>query len=272
MEQKIKIAILGNTGMLGWVASKYLSDIFHVENFNRNNFNLKNKIEFEKLKNFDYVINCIGIIKPRIKNSLEEAVFVNTIFPLQMANYCEENNIKFIHITTDCVYSGKLKESLSYNENDKHDAEDEYGKTKSLGEPSNALTIRTSIMGPEKAGFYSFLEWLRKNKNNKIKGFKNHFWNGVTTLELSKALEFIIKNNLFKKDKIHIYTKLIETKFSMCQKINNIYNLNLEIEEVLADGGSVNRSLISIKDSLYRVNSFEEQLKQLKQFEMGERE
>ena len=55
---------------------------------------------------------------------------INSLFPNMLANVCQKLNTKMIHITTDCVFSG---EDGNYDENDKHDCHDHYGKTKSDG-------------------------------------------------------------------------------------------------------------------------------------------
>src|SRR5262249_40374351 len=93
----------------------------------------------------DLVINCAGVIKPRIAElSIEEVLRVNAIFPRNLARMCAGLSIPCIHVTTDCVYSGKKG---LYTEDDLFDAEDVYGLTKNAGEPSECLVLRTSIIG-----------------------------------------------------------------------------------------------------------------------------
>jgi len=93
------------------------------------------------------------------------------------------------------VYSGQKG---NYNESDKHDAIDVYGKTKSLGEVqlTNVNLLRCSIIGPEVKSYVSLLEWfLRQPENARVSGFTNHSWNGVTTLHFAKICYGIIRNN-----------------------------------------------------------------------------
>ena len=101
------------------------------------------------LKSFDYVINCIGIIKPYCKDNdpagVQRAIKVNATFPHVLAKYTETSSTKIIQIATDCVYSGK---GGKYTEGNAHDALGVYGKTKSLGKifyASNFLNIRCSF-------------------------------------------------------------------------------------------------------------------------------
>ena len=81
------------------------------------------------------------------KNYLK-SIHVNSLFPHLLSDYCSEIGTRLIHISTDCVYSGNKG---NYSENDIPDPLDFYGRSKLLGELSNnnAITIRTSIIGPE---------------------------------------------------------------------------------------------------------------------------
>src|SRR2546422_1466540 len=94
----------------------------------------------------DWVVNCIGVIK-----QLEEArdakvsIYVNALFPHLLGQCSRDAGVRMIHLSTDCVFSGKKGD---YVEEDPSDADDLYGKTKYLGEVSDghALTLRTSII------------------------------------------------------------------------------------------------------------------------------
>jgi len=250
------ILVLGADGMLG----SQLVDYFHnLKNYNLSytsrreaqNHNvisfdiMKNNIEdLDNIKNFDYIINCIGIIKPLIDTNTINSIYINSIFPLKLANFCEKNNIKLIHITTDCVYSGKKGK---YKEDDEHDCIDYYGKSKSLGEPKNCMVIRTSIIGKEKNNFLSLISWVLSQKNKSINGFKNHLWNGVTTNYLAEIIHNIIDQNLFVKNLVHIYSPNDVSKFELLNYINNKFSLNISINNVNADH-PVDRTLRSMQN------------------------
>ena len=93
-----------------------------------------------------------------------------------LSKVCKELNVKMIHITTDCVFSGKVG---NYDENDRHDCDDIYGKTKLDGEPKNSCVIRTSIIGESK-NERGLLEWAKNTASQRITGYTNHWWKGVT--------------------------------------------------------------------------------------------
>ena len=81
------------------------------------------------------VLNCIGIVKQLEDASRPlPAITVNSLFPHQLAAMCEHKGCRLIHISTDCVFSGRLPLGQSYREEDEADARDLYGLTKLLGE------------------------------------------------------------------------------------------------------------------------------------------
>jgi dTDP-4-dehydrorhamnose reductase len=77
------------------------------------------------------VINCAGVIKPRVAAmSVEDVLKVNAIFPRNLARLCTATGRRLFHVTTDCAYSGSKG---GYTEADYFDAEDVYGLTKNAG-------------------------------------------------------------------------------------------------------------------------------------------
>ena len=185
-----KIFILGCDGMLGRYMYKYLFNIYEVYPINRSNYDVLND-NFNNLKKIlipnSILINCIGIIPQSNEKNDSLYLKINCIFPNMLSVLCNELNIKFIHITTDCVFSGKKG---NYTENDVHDETNIYGLSKSLGEPNNCTVIRTSIIGEELKSKKSLLEWVISNDNKdskkvtEINGYTYHYWNGVTCLQL----------------------------------------------------------------------------------------
>lgn len=233
----MKIFIFGANGMLGRYVNSYLSKYFNIINLTRNDYDIS-QLSIDTLNVFligknitkdDVVINCAGVIpqssKQRFLNS-KLYFIINSMFPIILSQLCEKYNAKMIHITTDCVFSGK---NGNYNENSLHDETNDYGMSKSLGELCNATIIRTSIIGEEERNKRSLLEWVKSNKGNQINGFVNHFWNGVTCLELSKIIKKIINENLYWKGVRHIFSPRSVSKYELVSLINDIYDLNITI-------------------------------------------
>ncbi len=254
----MKILVLGAGGMAGSMISGYLANHHEVTSLFRKDFDpLEN--ELPDMTNYDYVINCIGIIKQKVNASsiTDEIMFkVNAEFPHKLANYC--SGTRLIHISSDCVFSGKLPIWRSYSSFDTSDAEDSYGQSKSKGEPHNAMVLRTSIIGPSKDNFGLF-EWFRNSNENPNKGFVNHWWSGITTLELAKIINDIISNKKYSHGLKQIAITPIN-KYDLLDKINTIFKLNKTVQ--LSQGSFVNRTLIP----MIRATEIETQLIELKRY------
>lgn len=134
------------------------------------------------------VINAVGIVKQRsdAKESIP-SLEINALLPHRLAVLCKGVGARLIHLSTDCVFSGKKGK---YLESDPSDAEDLYGKTKYLGEvhEANSLTLRTSIIGRELSRHTSLLDWFL-SRSGSVKGFTNAIYTGFTTMEMSRIIE-----------------------------------------------------------------------------------
>jgi dTDP-4-dehydrorhamnose reductase len=254
--------------MLGKYVYLILNKYYNIINITRNDFNISND-KWDKLKNLlnniletnDVIINCAGIIPQKYnKDNISEYIKINTLFPHKLDEIANNIKCKFIHITTDCVYDGKIG---NYYPNDKHTAIDIYGISKSLGETENSCIIRTSIIGEEVSSKKSLLEWLISNKNNLISGYTNHIWNGITCLELANIILEIINKNNYWKGVRHIFSPNQFSKYDLCCLINKIYNLNLIIKKYECN----ETKIMTLTDNLIMCNkNLDEQIKELKEF------
>jgi dTDP-4-dehydrorhamnose reductase len=168
--------------------------------------------------------------------------------------------VKLIHITTDCVFSGK---DGNYNEDSLHDCLDEYGKSKSLGEPNNCMVIRTSIIGEEIHKNASLISWAKSMKGKEVNGFLNHLWNGITTKRYAEICEEIIENNLFEINLFHIHSNYL-SKFELLYLINKKFDLRLKINEYF-DKTQIDRRLTTNKKLQNRISfkSIQQQIEEL---------
>jgi dTDP-4-dehydrorhamnose reductase len=177
----------------------------------------------------DVVVNCIGIIK-----QLEEAknaarvIAINALFPHQVADLCGERNIRLIHFSTDCVFSGKHGPS---REEDTPDAYDLYGRSKLLGEVDRpgALTIRTSIIGRELARQTGLLEWMMSQRGRRIKGYANALYTGFTTGALADLVIRLIRDFADLSGVWHVSSEAI-SKYDLLGIVNRVYQLGAEID------------------------------------------
>ena len=206
------------------------------------------------------VINCIGAIPQRSDDS-RHFISVNTLFPHLLSNACRRLGIKMIHITTDCVFSGNKG---NYQETDPHDETGIYGVTKSLGEPKDCCVIRTSIIGEELYNKRSLLEWVREQNGKQIFGYVNHFWNGVTCLQLSKIIGEIIEKDMFWDGVKHIHSPDSVSKHDLIKTIIDVYDLKVDLRCYPTD--DVNKTLGSINATLFDIPDIETQILQQKSF------
>lgn len=226
------IAVIGSHGMLGYAVTEYFSSRgYDVQQVTRKEFDIA-KDPFSKIEHFileaDIVINCAGVIKPQIaKNTIEDVLKVNSIFPRNLAVFCKQMNIKCFHVTTDCVYTGEKGE---YTEDDVFDSDDVYGLTKNAGEPLNCMTLRTSIIGEERGQSRSLIEWAKSQKGKNVNGFVNHYWNGVTTVHLAEVIEKILANGLYTEGIFHLHSPNAVSKKELLETLDEVYSLNLTIQ------------------------------------------
>lgn len=252
----MKIFILGSTGLLGSHVAWNLNQFHKVELVPRRKldaskaYSRSHFLRSLPIQEGDYVINCIGVLKPQIKNE-NHAIRVNGLFPHALANYCSATGAKLIHFSSDCVFSGIRG---GYTEVDTPDSEDIYGITKSM-EPSNkSLVLRTSFIGEELYHKRSLVSWLISKKGQEIKGYTNCHWNGVTCISLAKIVTDIVLNHKYALGLRHVFSPNIISKFELCSTISRIYNLKIDIKPHKAkeiSGTKINKNLDRSLSSVY---------------------
>lgn len=236
---KIKILLLGSAGMAGQVIKKELekhSDQIDLIDIARSKKITIPKIEldvtnFDELKNiiikyrFDFIINCTGILNNFAEKNPDKAILINSYLPHYLEKITSETNTKIIHISTDCVFSGKTG---SYIESDVKDGIGFYAQSKALGEIINNkdLTLRTSIIGPDlNENGIGLFKWLLKQSGT-ITGYTNAFWSGITTIQLAKVIIDIVLEFKFPIGLIHLTNNHKISKFQLLNIIKEVFELN----------------------------------------------
>ena len=246
-----KILIFGASGMLGHMLIRVLSTHHHVVGTTTSQYNSKshlvrilskdnlfnlidvrNLLSVEKVIHEtkpDVIINCVGLIKQKMEaDRIVDAIYLNSLFPHQLASLCNQSNIRLIHFSTDCVFQGTPGvKRLS----DTPNATDLYGLSKLLGELSTSpcLTLRTSIVGRQLIGSESLFEWAISKRGTTINGYKNAIYTGLTTNRLSQIIKKLIEEfpNL---SGTHQVASLPISKFELISKLNDDLKLDLRIE------------------------------------------
>lgn len=265
----MRIVIFGASGMLGRYLHTYFKDRYgyKILSLDRTDFDLTkiNQHDFDrKFNKDDVIINAAGVIKQR-NYSLIDMIAVNSIFPHKLEYLKEKIGCKVIHITTDCVYTGIT--NIPYDELSIPNATDEYGKSKLLGEAKSLNIIRTSIIGEEIKNKKSLLEQVKINKDGEMFGYMNHFWNGITCLELAKLIEIIITTNGYWEGTRHFFSPEIISKHKLISMINDVYDLNIKIIPTY-EAGYCYRALDSVFPGFNITTPILDQIKQLKNFKL----
>lgn len=271
----MKFLVLGATGMAGHTICIYLLEQGHqVIAFSRTPFiyceNVIGDIDdLELLQTiinkgqFDAVINCIGILINDAEENKHNAVFLNSYLPHYLSYLTKESKTKIIHMSTDCVFSGKIG---SYNENSVRDGETFYDRSKALGEIENKkdLTFRNSIIGPDmKEDGIGLFNWFMKQRGE-IYGYKKAIWTGVTTLTLAKAMEQAVNENL--TGLYNLVNNESINKYEMLNLFNKYFKSNSLIINK-SDTVDLNKSLVNTRtDFDFIVPSYEEMIKDMKEW------
>lgn len=178
----------------------------------------------------DVVLNCIGLIKQlKDANDPKQAIYINALFPHLVAGLCSKSGCRLIHISTDCVFSGKRG---NYTEVDFSDAEDLYGRTKFLGEVhgGNCLTLRTSVIGRELFSTSGLIEWFLSSVHKTVSGYVNAIYTGLTTIALCKEIQRVIEERPSLSGLYQISAEKI-SKFRLLSLVKKVYHLDVELLE-----------------------------------------
>ena len=247
----MKFFICGCNGMAGHTISLYLQEQGHevygfdlqeskyIKSFAGNAFDTDTIAKAIKDGRYDTVINCIGVLNQFAEQNHALAAFLNSYFPHFLAKTTEGTDTQVIHMSTDCVFSGKKG---SYTEDDFRDGETFYDRSKALGELEDEknITLRNSIVGPDiNPKGIGLLNWFL-HQEGEINGYTKAIWTGQTTLQLAKTMEQAAK------EKAHgLYNTVPDhgiSKFELCKLFNHYFrNDSITIHPV--DGVNADKSL-----------------------------
>lgn len=267
-----KVLVLGSAGMAGHMITLYLSESgYDVTGFSltantvyagivgdaTDSAFIKEVVDKGK---YDYIINCIGILNQFAESNRPNAILLNAYLPHYLAKITENTKTRIIHMSTDCVFSGKKG---AYEAHDLRDGETFYDRTKALGEldDDKNITLRNSIVGPDinETGI-GLLNWFMKQEGE-INGFTKAIWTGQTTLQLAKTMDAVMKNGA-----AGLYNAVPDhpiTKYELLVLFNRYLRDDaLTIHPI--DGVGLDKSLISTPFGFdYRIPDYEIMVKEM---------
>lgn len=176
-----------------------------------------------------WVVNAIGLI-PQKSPTESQLFLLNTILPLHLLQEMQVEQ-RLIHVSTDCVFAGRRG---NYAAGDPKDAETVYGLSKSLGEQvsldSRALVMRVSLIGPDLGAGAGLFGWFQKQQE-RVKGYTNHHWNGITTLEWAKAAGEVMAGTApHIRGLVQLGVRERHSKCEMLRLFNEIWGRDITIE------------------------------------------
>ncbi|GEO27732.1 NAD(P)-dependent oxidoreductase [Alicyclobacillus acidoterrestris] len=269
----MKLLIFGGAGMAGHVLSQYFRDIIKRDVWvtERSGPPDARKIVLDvrdhprveqalKQVQPDVVVNAVGLLNQVAEENVKDAIYINSLFPHLLAEHGTKQGFKLVHISTDCVFSGRKGD---YTERDIADGDTVYARTKALGEVTEAphVTIRTSIIGPEKKDGIGLFHWFTR-QTGEVKGYTNVFWNGVTTLELAKATKWILDHDL--TGLIHLAAPQKVSKYALLSMIQEIFERQ-DIHLTPTETHPSDKSLVNTRpDVTYNVPDYQTMLEEMK--------
>jgi dTDP-4-dehydrorhamnose reductase len=271
----MKILVLGASGMAGHLISLYFQekgyDVIGVSR-KRIDFIHNNQIGDATdnvfltnllMNHYDVIINCIGILNTDAENNKSKSVFINSYLPHLIVDAIGDRKIKFIQMSTDCVFEGNTG---PYREDSFPNGKTFYDRTKALGEinANRHLTFRNSIVGPDinKDGIGLF-NWFMSQKNI-VTGYAGAFWSGVTTLTLAKAMEKAIEEDLM--GVYNLTNNKSISKYDLLHLFNKQFRLN-SIDISKDDNLKLDKTLISTRsDFSFVVPSYEQMISEMREW------
>ena len=177
----------------------------------------------------DALVNCVGIIK-QLKEASDPilTITLNSLLPHRLARLCAERGCRLVHVSTDCVFSGRTG---PYTEDDVPDPVDLYGRSKLLGEVDrpDCLTIRTSIIGRDFLKQGAFLEWFLSNRGGKVRGFRNAIYSGFPTQVLARIVGDVLGDHPRLSGLMQVASAPI-SKYELMTMLKDAMGLDIEIE------------------------------------------
>lgn len=249
----MKFLVLGCNGMAGHIISLYLTERGHnVTGFARSNSAFVPTIigdasDFELIRGivaagkFDAVINAIGLLNQFAENNHSAATLLNGYLPHFLAKITYGTITQVIHMSTDCVFSGK---DGHYTESALPDGTTFYDRSKAMGELNDDknITLRNSIIGPDiKASGIGLFNWFMQQPGPSVKGFTGAIWTGQTTLQLAKTMEAATKERAH--GLINAVPSESITKYDLLRLFNKYLRGN-SLEIVPVDGVTADKSLV----------------------------
>ena len=271
----MNILLLGASGMAGHLITLYLREAGHTvdtlaatRKFDKNTHlidinNQRRLNTFLDKHEYDAVVNCAGLLVAPSEARKDQAVRLNAYLPHLLEQRYAGTGTKVVHLSSDGVFSGK---DVAYREDAATDGETFYGRTKALGEIKNDkdVTIRMSIIGPTlKKDGGGLFNWFLQQSGGEVSGYTNAIWYGVTTLELAKAIAYVLDHNV--TGVCHLAPGKGISKYDLLELLRTVFGRETKVNP--AEGTSINTKLVSTRDDFaFPLPGYRQMVQELKEW------
>lgn len=253
-----RFLVLGCNGMAGHTVGLYLKEGGHdVTGLGRSPSRVMESItgdvrDTDALRRhlaegrYDAVVNCVGILNQQAESHKADACFINALLPHLLAEYTAGTGTQVVHLSTDCVFSGRRG---GYREDDLRDGETFYDRSKALGELEDDanITLRTSIVGPDmNPDGIGLLNWFMRQRES-VNGYVHAIWTGQTTVQLARTIEYAVQRRI--SGLYNIVPDQAISKYDLLVLFNRYLRQGaLQVKPV--EGVSVDKSLLRTRRGL----------------------
>ena len=233
-----KILVVGSKGQLGSELQELSREYsFHFFFFDFPEMDITNKeLVNEKINSLkpDFLINCAAYTAvDKAETEKDIAFAINRGGVSNLATACTENNVLFIHISTDYVFDGETKEP--YKEDSPVKPANIYGISKLQGEQEalknnpEVIIIRTAwVYSAYGSNFVKTMLRLMKTKPE-INVVADQFGSPTYAHDLAEVILQIISSGKWTPGIYHYTNNGIISWFDFASEVKNLSNLSCSI-------------------------------------------
>lgn len=240
----MKVLVTGSTGQLGQelhkISTKFNFEWIFTDSTMFNLLKLNNIDNFLNKSKPDLIINCAAFTSvDKAEEDFYTANIINHKAVGVIAKWCENNNSKLLHISTDYVYEGNL--AIKYKENDMTAPINNYGKSKLLGDiicqqnnPSSIILRTSWLYSSFGNNFVKKMISLMKN-NKLIQVVDDQFGSPTYAFDLANFILNLIKKKKWKPGVYHYTNKGKTSWFDFANQIKLMCRYNITLERISSE-------------------------------------
>ncbi|OON99431.1 MAG: dTDP-4-dehydrorhamnose reductase [Epulopiscium sp. Nele67-Bin004] len=240
----MKIFITGSNGQLGLELQKQISIHSYDHEVVATDVHTLDISKLEQVEKMiegykpDVVINCAAYTAvDKCEDDTETAYKVNALGPRNLAIACDKVGAKLIHISTDYVFSGELR-NTPWRESDTVAPQSVYGASKLLGEDfvrtfsKRHFILRTAWLYGEGNNFVRTMLKLASTQTE-LKVVDDQFGNPTSTKDLATVILNLMHTEYF--GTYHATCEGVCSWYDFAKKIFELSGVDITVTKVTSD-------------------------------------